>query len=58
MFNYKEDFMLSYKEELSDMAAIPNSMDLLSCDQFVCAGREGEVNSENSTRFVKTGISG
>lgn len=57
MFNYKEGFMLSYKEELGDMAAIPNLMDLLSCDLFVCADREGEVHSENSTCFVKTGIS-
>lgn len=40
------------------MAAILNSMDLLSCDLFVCAGREGNVNSENSTCCVKTGISG
>lgn len=29
MFNYKEGFMLSYKEDFSDMAAILNSMDLL-----------------------------
>lgn len=58
MFNYKDRFMLYYKEELSDIAAILNSMDLLSCDLFVCVGREGIVHSENSTHFVKTGISG
>lgn len=58
MFNYKYVFMLYYKEELSGIAAIPNSMDLLSCDLFVCVGREREIHSENSTRFVKTGISG
>lgn len=50
--------MLYYKEELSGMAAILNSMYLLSCDLFVCVGREREGHSENSTHFVKTGISG
>lgn len=53
MFNYKDGFMLYYKEQLSDMAAIPNSMDLLSCDMFVCVGREGEVHSEDSTAMLK-----
>lgn len=58
MFNYKEGFMLYHKEELSDLAAKPNSMRWLFCDLFVYAGREGEVCSENSTCFAKTGISG
>lgn len=58
MFNYKDSFMLYYKKELSGLVAILNSMDLLSCDLFVCVGREGEVHSENSTHFVKIGISG
>lgn len=58
MFHYKDVFMLYYKGELSGMAAILNSMDFLSCDLFVCVGREGEIHSENSTLFVKTGISG
>lgn len=53
MFNYKDSFMLYYKEELSGMAAILNSMDLLSCDLFVCVGREGEVRSENSITLLK-----
>lgn len=40
MFNYKKGFMLSYKEELSDMAAIPNLMVcfLVTC-LCVLAGR-------------------
>lgn len=40
MFNYKEGFMLSYKEELSDMAAILNLMIcfLVTC-LCVLAGR-------------------
>lgn len=53
MFNYKDSFMLYYKEELRGMAAILNSMDLLSCDLFVCVGREGEVHSENATTLLK-----
>lgn len=57
MFNYKDGFMLYYKEQLSDMAAILNPVDLLSCDLFVCVGRERGVNSENSSHFVKIGIS-
>lgn len=58
MFNYKDSFMLYYKEQLSDMAAIPNSMDSLSRDPFVCVGKEEEVHCENSTHFFKTEISG
>lgn len=58
MFNYTKGFVVSHKEESSDVAAKPSSMGWLSCDLFVYAGREGEVYSENSTCFAKTGISG
>lgn len=57
MLNYEEGFMLSQKES-SDLAAKPNSVGWLSCDLFVYVGGEGEVCSENSTCFAKTGISG
>ena len=58
MFNYQEGFTRSHKEESGDLAAKPESMGWLSDDLFVYAGGEGEVCSENSTCFAKTGISG
>lgn len=49
MFNYKEGFVLSHKEESSDLAVKPNAVGWLSYDLFVCTGREREVCPEDST---------
>lgn len=53
MFNYKDGFMLYYKEQLSDMAEILNSMDLLSCDLFVCVAGRGKFILKISPAFLK-----
>lgn len=50
--------MLSHEEESSDLAAKANSTSWLTGDVFVYAVGEGEVCSENSACFGKTGISG